>query len=212
MEGQTLFVEILVIFLSWKLFLQIQAQNTFILFIGEIKETRKEIIYSVWPVLFIIIIASRPALLLCQPGRILEQIIFRFCQVFVLPSLSLWLTWIYYRPVLYSVSPDQVFILTNIYFSFIDWESSQPEPGIWLPLLLKVVGPEENQSDQRLIALIILSVERKKLAIWWFLFRVTDFMTEPVTCSGSKRLQFSVSCLLRKYKFYFQLKLPGSGG
>ena len=88
MEGQTLFVEILVIFLSWKLFLQIQAQNTFILFIGEVKETRKEIIYSVWPVLFIIIIASRPAPLLCQPGRILEQIIFRFCQVFVLPSLS----------------------------------------------------------------------------------------------------------------------------
>ena len=135
-EGQTLFVEILVIFLSWKLFLQIQAQNTFILFIGEIKETRKEIIYSVWPDLFIIIIASRPAPLLCQPGRIMEQIIFRFCQVFVLPSLSLWLTWIYYRPVLYSVSPDQVFILTNIYFSFIDWESSQLDLGIWLPLLL----------------------------------------------------------------------------
>ena len=89
LEGQTLFVEILVIFLSWKLFLQIQAQKHFyFIYWRNIKETQKEIIISAPAVRFIITITSYQPPLLCQSGIIPEQIIFRFCQVFVPPSLT----------------------------------------------------------------------------------------------------------------------------
>ena len=146
----------------------------------------------------------------------LEQIIFRFCQVFVPPSLTRTdLNILPTSPESYTQSPlpgpsKYLFWQTSSFLLLTESLASRSQASDF-PLLLRL-EQEENQSDQK-------DWDCTHYIIRWkeevgpsdgFCSKLLTLWREPVTCSRSKRLQFSVSCLLRKYKFYFYLKLSVS--
>ena len=144
----------------------------------------------------------------------LEQIIFRFCQVFVPPSLTTTdLNILQSSPILSLPGPS---IYSDKHLFFFYWMKVWPARARHL-IFRCCWGWGKNRINQ--IQDQIRKTHCTHYIISWkeevgpsdgFCQKLLTLWREPAACSRSKRLQFSVSCLLRKYKFYFYLKLFAS--
>ena len=124
-----------------------------------------------------IIISHQPPLL-CQSNIIFLTNYFHILSSFCY-SLSHhdWPEYITAQSYTQSPRTKYLFWQTSIFLLLNESLASQSLASDFPLFVVNVWARTESVRSERLIALITLSVERKKLAIWWFLSKVTDFMT-----------------------------------
>lgn len=94
---------------------------------------------------------------------------------------------------------DQVFILTNIYFSLLDESLVSQIQASDFPLLLRLGKKRIHQMRKTHCTHYIISWKEEVGPSDGFCQKLLTLWREPVACSRSKRWQFSPFCLLRKY-------------